>query len=231
MTKNNALRLGSVMLVLALLSSCALWGTFAKYTTSSEAATDTATVAKWGVEVTAPTDVAGFSQTYAFDDTETTLTGNSVVKSENALAPGTKGDGTAATIKGTPEVAVKVTMEDSTIELSGWSVDSADYVPLVVTVGGTVEDDGSITGGTVVDGTATATNTMATFKAAVDKVFDDFSKEYAAGTDLSTKASEMPAVHWKWAFEGNDDAKDTKLGDAGSATVTFNLTTKVTQID
>ena len=73
---------------------------------------------------------------------------------------------------------------------------------------------------------------MEKFTAAVNKAFTDFKKEYAAGTDLSSEAvkADLPAVHWKWAFDG-DDEKDTKLGDAGSATVTFNLTTKVTQID
>ena len=50
MKKNKFMRLASVMLMLCLITTCAISGTFAKYTTSATA-TDTARVAKWGVKV------------------------------------------------------------------------------------------------------------------------------------------------------------------------------------
>ena len=50
MKKNKFMRLASVMLMLCLITTCAISGTFAKYTTSGTA-TDTARVAKWGVGV------------------------------------------------------------------------------------------------------------------------------------------------------------------------------------
>ncbi len=50
MKKNKMLRMASALLVLTLLTTCIIGGTFAKYTTSGTA-TDTARVAKWGVKV------------------------------------------------------------------------------------------------------------------------------------------------------------------------------------
>ena len=52
MKKNTMMRIASVLMVAVLLSTCAISSTFAKYV-SSDSATDTARIAKWGVEVTA----------------------------------------------------------------------------------------------------------------------------------------------------------------------------------
>ena len=50
MKKNKMMRLASAMMVLTLMSTSVISGTFAKYVTKGEA-TDKARVAKWGVEV------------------------------------------------------------------------------------------------------------------------------------------------------------------------------------
>ena len=50
MFKNKSIRAASLMLALALLLSCASFGTLAKYVSSTEGS-DTATVAKWSFEV------------------------------------------------------------------------------------------------------------------------------------------------------------------------------------
>ena len=52
MKKNVMMRVASVLLVAVLLTTCAISGTFAKYTTG-DAGHDTARVAKWGVTITA----------------------------------------------------------------------------------------------------------------------------------------------------------------------------------
>ena len=49
MKKNRMMRLASILLVLVLMTSSVVGGTFAKYTTSVEGY-DTARVAKWGFE-------------------------------------------------------------------------------------------------------------------------------------------------------------------------------------
>ena len=50
MKKNVMMRVASVLLVAVLLTTCAISGTFAKYTTQ-DSASDKARVAKWGVEL------------------------------------------------------------------------------------------------------------------------------------------------------------------------------------
>ena len=89
MKKNRMMRTASVLLVAVLLSTCAISGTFAKYT-STHTATDTVTVAKWDVKV----DDAAFSDTATFDFTETWTDSDGNVEddvADNKLAPGTKG--------------------------------------------------------------------------------------------------------------------------------------------
>ena len=51
MKKNSTMRIAALLLVLTLMTSCFVGGTFAKYTTSGHIS-DTARVAKWGVTIT-----------------------------------------------------------------------------------------------------------------------------------------------------------------------------------
>lgn len=91
MKKNKMMRIASVLLVAVLLSTCAISGTFAKYT-SSTTATSTATVAKWDVKL----ENKAFSDTITFNFAETwkdTRTSQDEVLNvtQNMLAPGTSG--------------------------------------------------------------------------------------------------------------------------------------------
>ena len=76
------LKLASAMVILCLITTCAISTTFAKYTTGGSV-DDTARVAKWGVEVTMDGDPM-FSNTYAGGPN-----GISVSATENVVAPGT----------------------------------------------------------------------------------------------------------------------------------------------
>ena len=222
MTKNNAMRLGSVMLVLALLSTCALWGTFAKYTTEGTAGTDTARVAKWGVTVTADTATAGFATTYAkADSSSSLLTGeNSVSSSDEVLAPGTSSgeNSVAPTLTGTPEVALQLSLKGSTMELTGNWEDAAGnfYFPVTVKVGGTAVS-------------FTSCNTAADVKTAFETACESYTKNVEAGTDLST-VTDLPKITWEWAFSSSDenDAKDTNLGNIAAGTVTGKTAPRIT---
>ncbi len=91
MKKNKMMRIASVLLVAVLLSTCAISGTFAKYT-STATATATATVAKWDIKL----DGNAFVNTATFDLAETwtdtrTATSTDVNVTEDYLAPGTEG--------------------------------------------------------------------------------------------------------------------------------------------
>lgn len=105
------MRVAGLLLALVLVTSCFVCGTFAKYVTSGTGS-DSARVAKFGVEITANGTM--FAKEYATDDgtVEATIA-KSVVSSDdkNLVAPGTKGDMVSMTMTGTPEVAVNVKCE------------------------------------------------------------------------------------------------------------------------
>lgn len=218
MKKNKAMRFASVLLVLTLLSTCVIGGIFAKYVTTGNGS-DSARVAKFGVTVTA--NGGTFEKTYAADDTGFTLAGNTVVSTADVVAPGTSGNMTAVSLSGTPEVAVRVTYELTKLDLTNWIVGSDFYCPIVITVNGTAIDGLDYTSADA-------------FSAAVKSKIEGYSKDYAAGTDLSGVGTDSLAVSWAWPFEGND-AKDTALGDAAAnataAEIDLSVKTTVTQID
>lgn len=251
--KNLAMRIASLLLVLTLVSLCAISGTLAKYTTSG-VATDNARVAKWGVEVTVATpNTGGLEATYLKDTTINDITNTVVAKNasdidfdgdgivDNLLAPGTKGTIVTATVSGNPEVAVSVTY-DLEFDLTGWTIDTGEYMPVVFTV--------------VIDNTtksfklAAATNEtngeyirIDDLKTAIEEHIEDLNSNYAANANLARTIT----ISWNWAFEGptttdgqgnsdqlgyQTDIKDTKLGDLATAPeFAITLTTTVTQLD
>lgn len=220
MKKNKMMRIASVLLVAVILTTCAISGTFAKYVTSGTGS-DSARVAKFGVTVTGTADT--FKETYAKDDNGFTLAANTVVSTEDVVAPGTSGSMAAFTLAGKPEVAVRVKFE-GTLELGDKWVDSsaAYYCPIEITIGSTTYKGLDY---------ASADE----FEAAVNNKIASYSKDYEANTVLSTIGADAPVISWKWAFEGNDDVKDTYLGDqaavSNAATISLAVTATVTQID
>lgn len=130
MKKNKMMRLASWLMVLTLLTTCIISGTFAKYVTSDSAG-DTARVAKWGVVASISGSLFGEHYT-AFEETESGEAGNKIsasytgsvdskyVESSNGnysdsageggniVAPGTKGENLTISVSGTPEVRSKV---------------------------------------------------------------------------------------------------------------------------
>ncbi len=206
MKRNTILRVSAILLVLTLLSTCVISGTFAKYTTSANA-DDDARIAKWGVVVEAT------AEAFTENDDDTVI---SFVSGENVLAPGTDGNLCGLTISGQPEVAVEIAAT-AELELTDWAVDGAYYCPLVITVG-TTEFKG---------------NDYADAEAFEKAVEDAIVAEIAvASVDPNTNLADSVAVTWAWAYEGNDDVKDTALGNADApATISIAVSVTVTQID
>ena len=215
MKKTKLMRAALLLLVLTLVTSCFVGGTFAKYTTRAEGS-DTARVAKWGVEITA--NGATFANKYATDTGNVVGTiANSVVSADKVIAPGTKGNMVGMTITGTPEVAVSVNYA-ANFKVEGWTVDDKFYCPLQIKVGSTMIDGVKF-------------NNAVAFENAVNTEISTYNKNYAAGTDLSTASVTTPSVSWEWPFSV-DDTKDTALGNLPIApTVSLEVTTTVTQID
>lgn len=234
--KNWTLRAAVLMLALVLITSCFVGGTFAKYVTSGSG-TDSARVAKFGVTVTANGTM--FAKEYATDDQTVVGTiAKSVISTDKVVAPGTEsnGDFVAATVAGTPEVAVRVSykLDTATLQLENWKDgDGKFYCPLVFKVK-------TLDGNTVISGMEF--QTAEAMKAALVNAVAAYTKDYAPGTDLSGKAADTLAISWEWPFETGADAdkpannvKDTFLGDEAAAgraaTVSLTLATTVTQID
>ncbi len=226
MKKNWTLKAAGILLALTLITSCFVGGTFAKYVTAA-GSTNTARVAKFGVEVSADSS-SMFKTKYTTDDTSATSITNSVSvtsgDSSKLVAPGTKEDNTLIfSITGTPEVAVKVeikldvvsdvflkagTYQDRTKAPYNDTFDVAEggYYPVVFTL---KKGDTQI-----------AQGNLDTIETEIEKL----SNNYEAGSD-STKSLAAIAgeytLSWEWAFEtGSTDeekakfnAADTLLGD------------------
>jgi len=117
MKKNKMMRAASGMLVATLISTCGFSGALAKYVVA-DGVSDAARVAKFGVVVTAAGSL--FGDSYGAGDTiqKYTNANQESVSTASAgtlvVAPGTKNDkGMTFTVKGTPEVSTKLTMEDA----------------------------------------------------------------------------------------------------------------------
>ena len=213
MKRNKLFLLGLFVVFAAVLSLSLVSSTFAKYVTT-ESGSDKARVAKWGVVIEAD------ALTVFKDEYDGTVKGTS---SEKVVAPGTAGSLANLGITGTPEVKVEVKYT-ATLTLTGWTVDGADYCPLEITVGTTTYKIGT---------NPTDAVDIDDLISKVEAAIAAYTKEYGVNTDLSS--ADAPEVSWAWAFTGNDNAKDTKLGDvaaAGSAPIIkLDITCTVTQID
>lgn len=130
MKKNKFMRLASGLLVGTLLTTCAISGTFAKYTTQDDG-NDSARVAKWGVELQVVGTLFGENYlkdentvTSSTDDTKISVestnlggvvtpdtldTSDNTVNITNLVAPGTKAnDVFGIKLNGVPEVDYKI---------------------------------------------------------------------------------------------------------------------------
>lgn len=238
MKKNKALRAASALLVLTLLTTSIIGGTFAKYTTSG-IGTDSARVAKWGVTVNSTSNA--FATEYNTDDTSVSGTiAKSVVTANGTgadgkklVAPGTSGNLLATSITGTPEVAVKVTTS-AELKLEGWSINNGtaneEYCPIVITIDGTAYKMGA-----ALDADNYVYNTINGFKTAVENALK---KEISVAPNTDLAANYAHTVTWAWAFADTSagayqtDEKDTALGNLTIApTIEFTYTATVTQID
>ena len=222
MRKNTTMRISALLLVLALVTSCFVGGTFAKYTTSAND-TVSARVANWGFESTNAIVLDDlFSATYK-DPADQKVTVSSA-DDKLLIAPGTGGnvafqfkyDKTAGNA---PEVAYNFTVDTDGSECS-------------------------IENGVLVwslDGRKCGTNgTFAELLAALKLLSGDATgtKEYTPGElpDAFDTTNTAHTISWVWDFDNNgqgtNDTRDTGLGNADTLDdVTLKITITATQID
>ncbi len=249
MKKNKMMRLASSLLVAVLLTTSVISGTFAKYVTSDEAS-DSARVAKWGVVVKA--DGTLFGKTYLNGTSnpgennaaENTITvkANSTSLTDKVLAPGTKNDtGISFAISGQPEVDVYV-KSDFDMTLKGWELADGDfYCPVKITV--TDGDSSSTVDGvnyTIGSTYSTAAEARVAFINAVEELVVNGAVEenegtpYPTNTNLAGVTDLQKKITWEWPFEVDND-KDTELGNQTARGVENSISVSwevsVTQID
>ena len=169
--------------------------TYSRYITTGTSSA-TATAAKWGFVVTANAqDLFGSDYTKVGGDTATKVNegGVAVSASSATLAPGTSGSMTIS-IEGQAEVLAQLTFDISQTSLIGIDyTEDEDYYPIKWTLK---------KNGAAVDG---ADNVSF---AALASAVNNQSSQIAIGGSLS----DTYTIEWVWALTGNDDAKDTLIG-------------------
>ena len=220
MRKNKMMRIASALLVAVLLTTCAISGTFAKYTTSVSD-DDAARVAKWGFEP------ATMNLDNLFLGSYTNVVSNN---GNDVIAPGTEGSTTFAFAfdetngANGPEVAytfsvvVDATCDNAILANPNvlWKLDNNGW--------GTW--DKMIADITALSGDASGT------------------KQYAPNTlpTAFTANDDVHTISWKWIFDENatnketgttnQDILDTAMGNDNTlANCSIKITITATQVD
>lgn len=211
MKKNTMMRVATVLMVAVLLTTCAISGTFAKYTTAVSSH-DEARVAYWGFQP-ATMDITNLFEK-AYDST--------VSSSVDVIAPGTTNSETFAFAYNeanatAPEVAYTFTV----------SVDGS-YCDTAIANNGNIQ--WSLDGGAWGDWGTLLNNIKALSGDASG------TKQYAPGElpTAFTTADNTHTVAWQWIFstDASGDALDTEMGNAADlADVKLVITINATQVD
>ena len=202
MKKNRMMRLASVLLVLCLLTTSVISGTFAKYT-SSVSGEATATVAKWSIEVNDTEIATTGTPTVTFDlfDTATNYdeAGDDVV--DGKIAPGTKGS-FSFKVENTSEVSAKYTITFGATFPTGITGDRFKFY----------SDAAMANEISVVDGKYTAAN--------------------GVEIEVGDTEADTVTVYWQWTFGDNvDDSAIGIAAQNGTTVVTITPTIDVEQVD
>ncbi len=221
MKKNRMMRFASLVLVLTLLSTCAISGTFAKYT-STDSATDNARVAYWGFGSNIMGDLDLFDGSY---------TNVASKDSANVVAPGTEKTATITlsyTPNGdtkAPEVAYKYDVVATATSTNGYTaLDSNPNFKWTLKVPGAT--------------TATEYDTVAKLIEAINATSQTSISAGSLPTGYAEDGTAAYSIGWTWAYqtEGEgmttQDTTDTAMGnDTTPDDVTITIAITVTQID
>lgn len=221
MEKNRMMRLASALLILTLLTTCMISGTFAKYTTQATGK-DTARVAKWGVTVNVTSDL--FADAYKDTSVEyngITATVKASAENQNIVAPGTTGTGLGVASTGTPEVSyeMKIKLNDTTAKMPSLkytpkdATDASIYEPVKFSV---LNDTTLIKGDmTLADLITLFDGTKAIYKynVADGKYYVDSNGDGIIDTTTGLNACPNIQIKWEWAFESGADGDAKALNN------------------
>ena len=231
MKKNKMMRLASVLLVLVLLTTSVISGTFAKYTTSASSE-DSARVAYWGFQSSNTMDLSGlFAASY------------SNVKAQNVkdiMAPGTQG---SAKFAFAYDESVKANGSDLT--MTGPEVAYDFTVAVEASCDEMIKNNKNIVW--KLDNNGQTELTWDELIAALKNLSGDQSgtKRYNPGElpAAFTTSDDTHTIYWEWKFEGAEtytvgdetltqDEYDTYMGNmAEMDDVSIKITITATQVD
>ncbi len=232
MRKNKMLRMASALLILVLLTTSVVGGTFAKYVTTAEG-TDTARVAKWGVKFEVATGL--FAESYKNAAvTDNTATVKVDTTGTNLVAPGTTGTGFSITNTTTtaPEVSYEVKIK---LDKDAAKVPTLKYTPAGGTEATYEPIKFSVYNGTtpIKENISLSDLTSAFDGSKVIYKYDVYNGKYYVDSNLDGTPDTTPAdaapnikIKWEWAFEtgADENAKalndklDTVLGNTAAGT-------------
>lgn len=138
-----ALAAATVLLCAVFVTTSVLSTTFAKYTTTGELDSETARVAKWGIELShSPIDATKWS---VVENGTSITAASSGTTGDNVIAPGTSGYLVCFKVTGNPEVAHNVTMNFNVTIKDGYEklIGQDDYFPILISVGRASYNNGS----------------------------------------------------------------------------------------
>ena len=212
--KKKIIIITSLLVAVILTISGAFAVTFAKFTSSGSGANNTASVAKWGIKITASGNL--FATAYGG-----TLVSSSTT--DKVLAHGTSGTLSNCKITGTPEVASQVTY-NATVNLNGDWTDGngAYYCPLIVTL-----KKGSTTVATL-NGTsyASASAFAADIKAKIESNFVfNFTPNQVFDSSFTS-----PSITWEWPANVNAEKDSALYGKATKPSIATDITINVRQV-
>ena len=243
--KNSTLRIAGGLLALVMVTSCFVGGTFAKYTTAADA-TESARVAKFGVEVS----ISGGAFKTSYNKDSATSIAETVVSSngDKLAAPGTQDENAVTfTIKGAPETAVRVQvgmddMQDIVLKkgayrdytkapYNGTFQVPTDYHPIAfylkkgdqVVVAGTLDDINGYLRSAYVSGDHQANTNLGTELCSRG----GYPTSGGGYSSNSTDTTGVYTLYWHWVYEHNNeyftggDAADTLLGNLAADAGTY----------
>ena len=236
MKKNRMMRLASILLVLVLMTSSVVGGTFAKYVTSVESF-DKARVAYWGFQSENSMNITGlFANTY----------GSTVdsINDDDVLAPGTDGKATFQFAWDEDTTA----WDDAAVNVTGPEVSYEFKIEVEEVIDKLIEENPNIQWALVKGNVEVSTIGIEEWKRWDDMVAEikglsgeaDGSCVYNPNTlpNAFTRDDDTYTIAWQWLINDSDEEDDeqnkydTKMGNAQLLDdCSIKITITATQLD
>ena len=199
-----ALAIATVLLCAVFVTTSVLSTTFAKYTTTGEIDSETARVAKWGIELSNRSNVA---TSWSVVEDETSITAaSSGTTGDNVIAPGTSGYLACFKVTGNPEVAHDVTVNFDVTIGDGYKnlIGQDSYFPILITVGRASYDDSDA----IIDRNElhyyVPKSDIGSLENLISSVDSKTFTEHIAPNGWSDSAYAEYYVRWDWFYNADD---------------------------